>query len=200
LKDVKDSLAQSEEAMKGFQEKTGAIKIDEQTRAVRQSFAKMKAAPASKEVQLKVMRTYATSHNPDAPRLGEEVRGLKEQLSRLEAESGQSTSDPLMPTSRVPHLGATYARKMRELKYNEALYEILMKQFEAAKLDEVRDSAVIQVIEKAEPRNRKQDQNGRRWSSLLSYWAFSFLCSLPSSLSMWRIQSRTLTTQSAFGR
>jgi hypothetical protein len=39
---------------------------------------------------------------------------------------------------------------MREYKYNEALYEILIKQFEAAKLDESKDAALLQIIERAE--------------------------------------------------
>jgi tyrosine-protein kinase Etk/Wzc len=150
LRDVRDSLLQSEESMKGFQEKTGAIKMDDQAKAVIQSVAQMRAAIASKEVQLKVMKTYATSNNPDAQRLEEEVRGLKEQLVQLESKSGQSKADPFMPTSRMPQLGTDYARKMRELKFNEALFEILLKQFEAAKLDEARDAAIIQIVEKAE--------------------------------------------------
>jgi uncharacterized protein involved in exopolysaccharide biosynthesis len=38
---------------------------------------------------------------------------------------------------------------MRDLKFNETLYELLFGQFQAAKIDEARDAAVIQVIEKA---------------------------------------------------
>jgi uncharacterized protein involved in exopolysaccharide biosynthesis len=54
-----------------------------------------------------------------------------------------------MPTNRMPQVGTDYLRRMRELKFNEALYEILLKQFEVAKLDEARDATVIQVIEQA---------------------------------------------------
>ncbi len=148
LKDVKESLLQSEESLKGFQEKTGAIKMDDQARAVIQGLAQVRAQIAAKEVQLRVMKTYATVNNPDAQRLEEEVRGLKEQMGRLEAKGGHNP-DALMPTNRMPQVGTDYLRKMRELKFNEALYEILLKQFEAAKLDEARDATVIQVIEQA---------------------------------------------------
>ncbi len=148
MKDVKESLLQSEESLKGFQEKTGAIKMDDQARAVIQGLAQVRAQIAAKEVQLRVMKTYATVNNPDAQRLEEEVRGLKEQMGRLEAKGGHNP-DALMPTNRMPQVGTDYLRKMRELKFNEALYEILLKQFEAAKLDEARDATVIQVIEQA---------------------------------------------------
>jgi uncharacterized protein involved in exopolysaccharide biosynthesis len=148
LKDVKESLLQAEESLKGFQEKTGAIKMDDQARAVIQGLAQVRAQIAAKEVQLRVMKTYATVNNPDAQRLEEEVRGLREQMGRLEAKGGHNP-DALMPTNRMPQVGTDYLRRMRELKFNEALYEILLKQFEVAKLDEARDATVIQVIEQA---------------------------------------------------
>ena len=151
LKDTKDALIRSEESVKGFQERTGAIKIDEQATAVIGGIAQLRAQIAAKEVQLKVMRTYATPQNPDIQRAEEELRGMREQLRRLETESGNHNPDPLMPTGRIPAVGTEYIRKLREFKYQEALYEILLKQYEAARLDEVRDAAIIQVIEKAIP-------------------------------------------------
>jgi uncharacterized protein involved in exopolysaccharide biosynthesis len=150
LKDVRESLLGAEESMKGFQERTGAIKIDDQARAVIQSIARLRAQVASREVQLRVARSYATRQNPEVQWLEEEVRGLKEQLGRLESKSGRG-ADPLVSTGRMPQLGTDYVRRMRELKFNEALYEILLKQFEVAKLDEARDAPMIQIIETAVP-------------------------------------------------
>ena len=155
LKDVRSFLAQSEDSMKGFQEKTGAIRIDEQAKAVIQSIAQLRAQIAAREVQLKVMRTYATQQNPDTVRGEEELKGLREQLNRLEAKEGAKNPDALMPSGNVPQLGTEYLRKMRDLKFAEALYEILLKQYEAAKLDEAREATVIQVIEKAVPPEKK---------------------------------------------
>lgn len=151
LKDTKDALIRSEESVKGFQERTGAIKMDEQVRAVIEGIAQLRAQIAAKEVQLKVMQTYATPQNPDIQRAEEELRGMREQLRRLEITSGNHNPDTLMPTGRIPAVGTEYIRKLREFKYQEALYEILLKQYEAARLDEVRDAAIIQVIEKAIP-------------------------------------------------
>ncbi len=150
LKDAKASLLAAEESMKAFQERTGAIKIDDQARAVIQSIAQLRAQAAAREVRLKVARSYATRQNPEVQRLEEEVRGLNEQLGRLESKSGGGAGT-FVSTGRVPQLGADYVRKMRELKFNEALYEILLKQFELAKLDEARDASTIQVLETAVP-------------------------------------------------
>src|SRR4030043_713169 len=154
LKDTKMALVKAEEEMQGFQEKTGALQVDAQTKAVIEGIAMLRAQIAAKEVQLKVMRTYATAQNPDLQRAEDELNGLKAELGKLEAKGG-SGHDPLIPTGRIPEIGTEYARKLRDLKFNETLYELLAKQFEAAKLDEAKEAAIIQVIDKAIPPEKR---------------------------------------------
>ncbi|OGC92574.1 MAG: hypothetical protein A2W25_12665 [candidate division Zixibacteria bacterium RBG_16_53_22] len=154
LKDVKLGLARAEEGIKGFQEKTGALKIDDQARAVIQGIGNLRAQIAAREVQYKVAQTFATPQNPDLQRIEEELKGLKMELNKLEQKGGNSP-DPLMPTGRMPSVGMEYLRKLRDMKYNETLYELLAKQYEMAKLDEARDAAVIQIVDKAVPPERK---------------------------------------------
>lgn len=148
LTDVKMSLIKAEEGIKGFQEKTGVLKIDDQARAVIAGIASLRAQIAAKEVQQKVIRTYATAQNPDLQRIEEEARGLQAELQKLETKGGIG-HDPLMSTGRMPSVGTDYMRKLRDVKYNETLYELLAKQYEMAKLDEARDAVVFQVIDKA---------------------------------------------------
>lgn len=148
LKEAKESLISSEEAMKGFQEKTGAIEIKEQAKAIVESVAKLRAQIASTEVHLKVLRTYSKPQNPDLQKTEEELKGMKEQLAKMEVKNG-SNPDRLVSTGSFVDAGTGYVRKMRNLKYNETLFELLAKQYEMAKMDESRNSAVIQVIDKA---------------------------------------------------
>jgi tyrosine-protein kinase Etk/Wzc len=154
LKRAKENLIKAEEAMKGFQEKTGAIKIEDQTAAVIESIARFRALIAAKEVELKVMKTYATSQNPDFQRVEEELRGMREQLTALEAREGKKP-DPLMPTASMPAIGTDYIRKLRDLKYNETLFELMAKQYEIARVDEARDATIIQVLDEAIPPERR---------------------------------------------
>lgn len=153
LKDEKDSLSKAEEAMKIFQEKTGVVKIDTQATAVIENISHLKAQIAAKEVQIKVMRTYLTSQNPDIQRAEEELKGTVEQLGRLESKNEEGSA--LVPTGNIPSASTEYVRRMRDLKFNETLYGLLLNQYEAAKLDEARDATVIQVIEKAVPPEKK---------------------------------------------
>jgi tyrosine-protein kinase Etk/Wzc len=153
LKDAKDSLSKAEEAMKGFQEKSGAVKIDAQADAIIEGISQLRAQIAAKEVQVRVMRTYSTPQNPDILRAEEELKGLNGQLAKLETKS--EGGNVIVPTGDLTATGTQYARLMRDLKFNETLYELLFGQFQAAKIDEARDAAVIQVIEKAVPPEKR---------------------------------------------
>ncbi len=149
LKTSHETLAKSEEALSSFQESTGAIKIDEQAKAVLEGIARLQAAVAAKEIELKVMKTYATPYNRDVRRTEEELAGLQDQLNKLESKGADSSSNSLIPTGQLPGLGTQYLRKMREFKFQEALYEILLKQYETARLSEAQDSTMIQVVDPA---------------------------------------------------
>jgi tyrosine-protein kinase Etk/Wzc len=154
LQKVKEDLIKAEEDMQRFQEKTGAIQVKEQAEAVIESIAELRAKIAAKEVELKVMRTYAKQKNPDLQRAEEELVGMKEQLKKLEVRSGRNP-DPLVPTGKLPKVGTEYIRKLRELKYQESLFDLMAKQYEIARVDEARDATLIQVLDKAVPAGKR---------------------------------------------
>ncbi len=153
LRDAKEDLSKAEEAMKAFQEESGAVNIDAQANALIQGISSLRAQIAAKEVQVRVMRTYSTPQNPDVLRAVEELRGMREQLNRLESK-GQG-GDVIVPTGDIPSASTEYVRRMRDLKFSETLYELLLNQFEAAKLDEARDATLVQVVEKAVPPEKR---------------------------------------------
>jgi tyrosine-protein kinase Etk/Wzc len=154
LRYTKASLARAEEEIKGFQQQTGMFQVDAQARAIIEGIARLRAGIAVKEVEAKVLRSFATAQNPDLQRVEEEIRALRTELDKVETSKGHGF-DPLMPSRRIPEIGMEYLRKLRQVKYNETLFELLSKQYELAKLDEAKDAMVIQVIDHAIPPERK---------------------------------------------
>ena len=154
LEDVKKALVAAEDDMKVFQEKTGVMHMESQTRAVIEGIAKLKAEVVAKEVDLRVLKTYSTPSNPDVKKAEEGLKGLKSELNNLQKKN-KIEHDPLMPTGEVPGVGLEYARKLRNFKFYETLYELLVKQREAAKLDEAKDATIIPVVDKAEPPEKR---------------------------------------------
>jgi uncharacterized protein involved in exopolysaccharide biosynthesis len=89
------------------------------------------------------MRNYLTESSPDFKQALSELVSLKAQLAKAEKE------EP------APKDASDYVARYREFKYQETMFELFAKQFELAKVDESREGAVIQVLDIAEPPERK---------------------------------------------
>jgi tyrosine-protein kinase Etk/Wzc len=151
---AKNNLADAEQALKETELKTGLIQLDGQTKAIIDSVVRLRALIAAKEVELRGMRLFSTEQNPDVRQAEEQLSGLREELARLEKQ-GASPGDVEVPTGSVPEAGLQYVRRLRDLKYSETIFEMLAKQYEAARLDEAKTAAVIQVLDPAVAPDRK---------------------------------------------
>ncbi|MBA8734120.1 Tyrosine-protein kinase wzc [Chromobacterium violaceum] len=150
LKDTKAQLAAAETDLRKTQEATGLILPEGQLPAIVSSVTQLRATIAAKEVQLEAMKSFATAQNPAYIKAQQELSGLHEQLAKL--ETGQrGNGDLLVPTGKFAQSGLEYMRKLRELKYQETIFELLSKQYELAKIDEAKDSSLIQVLDTAVP-------------------------------------------------
>jgi uncharacterized protein involved in exopolysaccharide biosynthesis len=64
-------------------------------------------------------------------------------------------TDAEIRLDKTPNTSLQYLDAVRNLKYQGAMWEILAKQFEMAKLDEAKDFPLIQVLDKATPPEKK---------------------------------------------
>lgn len=147
-KQANKNLADAEEALKETEQKTGVIQLDSQTRALIESAAALRAQIVTKEVQIQGMQSYAAGQNAQLVEAEQELAGLRAQLAKL----GGSSDNPdgiIVPKGQMTAVGTEYVRRLRDVKYYEAIFEILARQFELAKLDEAKEGAIIQVVDPA---------------------------------------------------
>jgi uncharacterized protein involved in exopolysaccharide biosynthesis len=156
LKLAKEQLSNAETALRATQESTGLIEPGSQSKAIIDSVASLRAQIAVEDVRLSTMSTFATDENPDYVRTMREIAGLRNQLSRLERGSEPRRKGDLeVATEKVPEVGMEYIRRYRDVKYYETIFELIAKQYELAKIDEGRDTALIQVLDPAVPPETK---------------------------------------------
>jgi uncharacterized protein involved in exopolysaccharide biosynthesis len=86
--------------------------------------------------------------------LESQLASLQDQTARLEERGGSPESGGL-DLGAVAGAGGDYLRAEHELEYRQALFDLLLKQYDAARWDEARNAAVIQVVEAAIPPDRK---------------------------------------------
>jgi uncharacterized protein involved in exopolysaccharide biosynthesis len=149
---AKNNLANAEMKLKSAIDTRGLVSVDMESRSVVETVAKMRAQIAAKEIQLNSMQAFVTADNQAYRQVQEELSSLRAQLSKL--ENGRSAPVDAAPdTNRAQ--GLENIRILRDVKYYQMLYELLAKQYEVARLDEAKDSAIIQVLDPAIEPERK---------------------------------------------
>ena len=162
---AKENLAKAETAARQALQTGGVVKVDDQGRAMVEATARLRAQMTLKEVQIGAMRSFASDNNPDLRREQQELESLKHELVKIEGMV------PGKPAATGPAgQGMENLRLLRDVKYQEALVELLAKQYEMSRIDEAKDGSIIQVIDKAVQPDRKS----KPWRSLIVVlWAFA---------------------------
>ena len=168
IKATSASLSQAEAAMKQTQRKTGWYEFGGFDLAVAGGGAaitggarvnasvlikaeEIRAQITLIELDLASKRAYMTEQNPEYVRASTALTGLKAHLTKLEGSTNPSGVDVKVPVSQLSDIGFAYIHQMRDLKYQQSLFEFYGKQFEMAKMDEAKDSPSVQVVDKAIP-------------------------------------------------
>lgn len=170
LEQARDNLTQAEAAARQAMAKGGLVEVERQARALVETTARLRGQITVKEVQIGAMRSFAADSNPDLKLAQKELESLNHELGRIEGTFGsKSVNGRESSTSGIDSLGM-----LRNVKYRETVYELLTKQFELAKIDEAKDSAVVQVMDKAIEPDRKSKPK-RSQIVLLSAFAALFI-------------------------
>jgi uncharacterized protein involved in exopolysaccharide biosynthesis len=115
----------------------------------------IRAQIAAKEVEIQSLRTFATDQNAQLVQAEKELAGLRAQLAKLGGSEAGIDAGMIVPKGEVPQAGLEFLRKERDVKYYETIFELLARQFEAAKVDEAKQGAVVQVVDEAVPPDRR---------------------------------------------
>ena len=161
LANAKDHLVKAEQALKSSGVNSGALKASPQMAV--EGLAKLKAGITAQEIKLASMRGYLTERAPDFKQAQTELSALRAQLTRAEREEPISGGD------------SDYIAKFREFKYQETLFDLFAKQYEMARVDESREGAVIQVVDAAQPPERKSKPQKARIAVLTTLAVGIFL-------------------------
>lgn len=141
--EAKDQLAEADKALRATGINASTLKSS--PLAAVEVVAKLKGAITAQEIKIGGMRGYLTESAPEVKQAMVELGTLRSQLAK--AEQNEPTSNG--------RLEDTYIERFRDYKYKETLYEMFAKQYELARVDEAREGAYIQVIDPAQPPEKK---------------------------------------------
>jgi uncharacterized protein involved in exopolysaccharide biosynthesis len=135
LKKTREQLARAQQELQQSGFNPGALKTE--PKAAAEAYARIKAEATAAEVKLQTLRRTLVETAPEVQQQQTLLGALRAQLAKLEAADRPDAGD------------AGYINRYREYKYQESLFELFARQFEAARLDESREGGLIQVVDRA---------------------------------------------------
>jgi tyrosine-protein kinase Etk/Wzc len=161
-----EDLRSAEEAFKEFQQRNETISLPDQTKALIEAVAELKARILSKEIEAEIMSKYVNSSHTEITKIQNELESLKDKYSEFQhgakskKDNGHSegiSKDIFIPIEDLPDIGLQYARLFRELVLQEKILEFLLPQYEQAKIQEAKDTPTVQVLDPAvTPENKSR--------------------------------------------
>lgn len=162
LEHAKTKLGEAQSILQRSGIKEGALRAE--PRMAAEVYANLKAEVTAAQVKLQSMRSYLSEQSSEFKLAQANLAALTAQLNKAESSSAVSADDE-------------YIEKYRNFKYQETLFDMFAKQFELAKLDEAREGAMIQVVDVAQPPERKSNPK-KALISILSGMAMGLVMSI----------------------
>lgn len=134
-------------AVKDFQTRNNAIDIETQTASLISSYADVIATKMQTDIELELARKNYALDSPLTSELKARSDALGRQIRELEAGGGALKPRYLIDIASLPDLGTQYAQLKMNLEIQAKVYEFLYPQFEAARLEELRDMPTLDILD-----------------------------------------------------
>jgi uncharacterized protein involved in exopolysaccharide biosynthesis len=175
LKVAKQDLDDASNKLAQFSSKNNTLDIQQEGKAMLDAAGTIAGEMIAAQSQLEGLRQIYTDSNSRVRSLSARVGELRKQLEKLGGTQGngptgtnpstEQLSDPSAakaggglpyPTIKsLPLLGAKYADFYRRAKIQETVYELLTEQYELAKVQEVKETPSVKVLDPAKVPERK---------------------------------------------
>lgn len=152
------SLAKAENDLKEFQQSHDAVDLDEQLRSAMDIITSLSARAIALESEMEILSHYTATNSEEYLRKKTEYEEVVRQLRKLKAHNGNSTDEDLvrsfLPTLKdIPDVALQYLRLRRAVEVQNTVYTMLVNEHEKSRIEEARDTPVVQVLDSAQKPN-----------------------------------------------
>ncbi|MBN2070196.1 MAG: hypothetical protein JW814_01975 [Candidatus Krumholzibacteriota bacterium] len=150
-----------------FQKEHGIVNFEEQVRGAIDVAAALKTRSVLAEIELDLIREFATDNAIELQRKEMEFEYLTLQMKKLMDDD--STSTVFFPLSKMPQIYQQYAAIERDLQVNEQIYSFLLQRYEESGIEKARTTPSVQIVDMPDIQSRR---------SGLPIWASVILAAL----------------------
>ena len=178
---VRDTRAQIDSliiAVKDFQTRNKAIDLESQTTALIESYSAVVAEKMKLDLEYELAKKNYSEGSPLLSELETKRAGMAKQIRDLEASNSSVKPQYMINIASLPDLGSQFAQLKMNLEIQSKVYEFLYPQYEAARLEELKDMPTLDVLDS--PREAGLRVRPRRAiiciiSAMVAFFVASFL-------------------------
>jgi uncharacterized protein involved in exopolysaccharide biosynthesis len=137
IRETQSELATAEDSLRSFQLAHKSLLISPEETGSADFASRLLSERIDLEMRISLASSYSAPSSPELQRLKLRAQELDQQIAKL------------------PNQGLGMARLYREVKVQEQVFTLLMAQYEEAKIEEAKDVATVEVLDRAIPPDHK---------------------------------------------
>jgi len=203
LTEVKYTLDSLSLSLNEFQKKYNTISLESQTNSVIDLYADLITQKISAEIELEYQKKYFDIYSLTIISLEQKLSIINEKIEELEFSDSHKKIKFGLNINDIPDISLKYAEIMTKLQIQKKLYEFLYPQFEAAKINELKDLPTIEIIDKGIPAGLRSRPKRARiciiaflFALMLSSLSTILIENIPNSLKKMRNKQLNKTNDS----
>lgn len=140
-------MSEQENEIKKIGKKYNSVSVGDEAKASAEIMAEIKKTIMEKSSQLAIMKEFAGEDNIELKKTEKELEVYQQQLAGLQT-GGKNIPVDVIPLNDIPSLKIKMERLTRELQATAELYKMLLVQAGTARIEEVKDIPVTNILDK----------------------------------------------------
>jgi len=138
-----------------FGTENNTISLEEQTTAIISQYSDLVAQKISSEMELELAYISYGEDYPNLKGIKDRINILQNKINSLENPEYEIIDKYLIQLDIVPKLAMQYTDLLMQLEIKSNVYKYLYPEYEAAKIEEVKDLPSLEIIDRAIPAGKR---------------------------------------------
>jgi uncharacterized protein involved in exopolysaccharide biosynthesis len=130
-----------------FQEKNKAVDLESQAVAMINAYSDVFSEKMKADIELEIARLNYDNNSPILQDIVKKRDALTKQITNLETDKSGLKPDYIIDISKIPSMEVQYAQIKLNIEIAQKVLEYIYPQFEAARLEELRDMPTIEIVD-----------------------------------------------------
>ncbi len=151
--DISTHLKVAEDSLRMFQERTGLLDAKSQLEGIVTANTTLETELEAKRLQEGIMERMYDRESPQVKELQVQIEVYEKRLNQMRTQGDPGS--PLLPLKELPKTAVGFLRRYRAVEIDNLLLQYILPMYEQAKIEEMKDYPVLQIIDSAVPPAKK---------------------------------------------